>query len=572
MTIGKVLKNRVDEATFTVIDVETTGLSATRNRVIEIGMVRVERLKIVSKFQSLINPQTYIPSFITQFTGISNDDVADAPYFKDIAGDILSFAENSILTAHNMPFDYSFLKNELELCGYNSIVNPTLCTLKLSRRVFPFLKSRSLGSVAMHLNIKNSNAHRALSDAETTARILIKLVKQLKKEGKISSIQKLLDFQNSVTNRPALKIKKELSDDVNSVPDAPGIYYFLNKKNEIIYVGKAKSLRERMKSYFSVSAQGKPKKIVKQASHLKVELTNSELTALLLEAELIKRISPKHNQQLKSYGNKYFLRINSTHKFPDMEITNYFNFDGNDYFGLFTTKRKTKLLLEILNKTFALRECDEKEFLKGKGCFLRDIERCTAPCLDLTENKLNYKEELKHVYEFLGGKNQTALNRLLNKMRLYSTQQKYEKAAEVKEILDLILSQVHKNSLLSEPINSAKVVFEITSNWGKDFLLMINGRIFIKKYFLDKKDYFDEALDDYFESTIHNESLPNDEDLEKMKISLNWLIKNRNIVRVFYLKNYSSKQELYRAMSAFNTDQYTYSDRSFEISSLLNSI
>lgn len=569
MPSGYILNIPTEEASFTVIDVETTGLSASRNRVIEIGMIRVEKLKIISKFHSLINPQTYIPSFITEFTGISNDDVTDAPYFEDLAEDILSFAENSILTAHNLPFDYSFLKNELELCGYNSLINPTLCTLKLSRRVFPFLKSRSLGSVAMHLNIKNSDAHRALSDAETTARILIKLVKQLEKEGKISSVQNLLDFQNSVANRPTLKIKKELSNDLNSVPDAPGIYYFLNRKNEIIYVGKAKSLRERMKSYFSVSAQRKPKKIVKQASHLKVEITNSELTALLLEAELIKRISPKHNQQLKSYGNKYFLRINSTHKFPDLEITNYFDFDGNDYFGLFTTKRKTKILIEILDKTFALRECDEKEFSKGKGCFLKDIERCTAPCLNIKDNRLRYKEELEHVYEFLGGKNQTALNRLLNKMKFYASQQKYEKAAEVKETLDLILAQVHKNSLLSEPINSAKVVFEINSTWGKDFLLMIDGKIFIKKYFLDKKDYFDEALDEYFESTIHSTLLPDDEDLEKMKISLNWLIKNRSNVRIFYLKNYRSKQELNKAMAAFNTNQYTYSEKSFEVSSLL---
>ncbi len=480
--------------------------------------------------------------------------------------------ENSILTAHNLPFDYSFLKNEFRFCGYETPQFQTLCTLKLSRRIFPFLKSRSLGSVAMHLKIKNSDAHRALSDAETTARILIKITKQLKKENNISSLQNLLDYQSNVGTRPILKIKKDLVDDVGSVPDAPGIYYFLNKKNEIIYVGKAKSLRERMKSYFSVSAQRKPKKIVKQASRLKVEITNSELTALLLEAELIKKINPKHNTQLKSYGNKYFLRINTTHKVPDLEITNYFDFDGNDYFGLFTTKKKTKILFDVLARTFEVRECEDKEFAKGKGCFLKDIERCTAPCLNDPDNIIRYKEELNHVYEFLGGKNQTALNRLLNKMKLYSSQQKYEKAAEVKELLDLILAQVHKNSLLAEPINNAKVVFEIDSDWGKDYLLMIDGKIFIKKYLLDKKDYFDEALDDYFNSTIQNDMLPSEEDLEKMKISLNWLIKNRNKVRTFYLKDYSTKHELYKTLSSYITSHNTPSEKTFEVSSLLNQI
>lgn len=561
-----------DEASFTVIDVETTGLSSTKNRIIEIGMVRIEKLKIVSKFHSLINPDTYIPSFITQFTGISNEDVEEAPSFENIADEVIAYMENSVLTAHNLPFDFSFLKNELDLCGYETPNLQTLCTLKLSRRIFPFLKSRSLGSVAMHLKIKNSDAHRALSDAETTARILIKLIKQLKINGQITSLKHLLEFQNSVGSRPAVKVRKELNEDLGSVPDAPGIYYFLNRKNEIIYVGKAKSLRERMKSYFTVSAERKPKKIVKQASRLKVEITNSELTALLLEAELIKKINPKHNTQLKSYGNKYFLRINKTHNVPDMEITNYFDFDGNDYFGLFTTKKKTKILFDVLTKTFALRECSEKELLKGKGCFLKDIERCTAPCLSESENLLKYNEELEHVYEFLGGKNQTALNRLLNKMKLYASQQKYEKAAEVKELLDLILAQVHKNSLLAEPINSAKVVFEIDSRWGKDYLLMIDGKIYLKKYLLDKKDRFDEALDDYFYSTIKTDHQPTDEDLEKMKISLNWIIRNRNNVRVFYLKNYTAKKELYKALSSYITNNYSNTESIFEVSELLNQL
>lgn len=561
-----------EEASFTVIDVETTGLSAARNRIIEIGMVRVEKLKIKSRFHSLINPNTYIPSFITQFTGISNDDVEDAPAFEDLAESILDFTENTVLTAHNLPFDYSFLKNELRLCGYDIPNLETLCTLKLARRVFPFLKSRSLGSVAMHLSIKNSDAHRALSDAETTARILIKLIKQLKKEAKISSLQNLLDYQNQHLAKPNLVIKKNLAEDIVSVPNAPGIYYFLNKRNEIIYVGKAKSLRERMKSYFSASAEHKAKKIVKQASRLKIEITNSELTALLLEAELIKQLNPKLNTQLKSYGNKYFLKINKTHRVPDIEITNYFDFDGNDYFGLFTTKKKTKMLMDVITRTFALRECDDKELEKGKGCFLKDIERCTAPCLKPESNILRYMEELNHVYDFLGGKNQTALNRLLNKMKLYSSQQKFEKAAEVKELLDLILSQVHKNSLLAEPINEAKVVFEISSDWANDYLLMIDGKIYVRKYLMDKKDRFDDALDDYFSNTISNENNPSDEDLEKMKIALNWLVKNRNKVRVFYLKNYISKQEFYGAMSAFKKSNQTVSEKVFELSELLNQL
>ena len=231
-------------------------------------------------------------------------------------------------------------------------------------------------------------------------------------------------------------------------------------------------------------------------------------------------------------------------------ICNYFEFDGNDYFGLFISRRKAQEVFEVLTKTFAIRECDDKELAKGKACFLAQIDRCVAPCE--TKDKKVYNEELEKVYEFLYGKSQNALNRLLNKMKDYSEKLKYEKAGEVKILIDMILSQVHKSSLLAEPVNSANVLFEINEGFGTDFILMITGKIYIKKYSLKKRDYFEETLNDYYEGTLNINSLPAEEDLEKMKITLNWLVKNRNKVRTFYLKEYSSKSELYTQLSNNN--------------------
>ena len=140
-------------------------------------------------------------------------------------------------------------------------------------------------------------------------------------------------------------------------------------------------------------------------------MTNSELTALLKEAESIKTKNPRLNTQLKKYGNKYFLRVNATHNYPDLVICNHFDFDGNDYFGLFGTKNKAAAMFEMINKTFAIRECSDKEFAKNKRCFLADIDRCLAPCE--LKNKASYFEELEKVYEFMYGKNQFALNRMI---------------------------------------------------------------------------------------------------------------------------------------------------------------
>ncbi len=543
------------KASFVVADVETTGLSAQKERIIEIALVKVENLKVVEKFSTLINPQRTIPPFITSFTGISDEDVEFAPIFYKVKDKILEAFEDSILVTHNLPFDYSFIKNEFRLAGENFEPIASLCTLKLSRKIFPNLKSKSLGSVASFLKIRNPNSHRALSDAETTARILIKIIKRLKKEEGIETVADLLAFQDGISPSNNLKIKPELRDDFYSFPNAPGIYYFLNNKNQIIYIGKAKSLRDRIKSYFLKNTERKIKKIISQAKSLRHIITNSELTALLLEAESIKRQKPKHNKMLKNYGSKYFIRINKNEGAPCVEITNKFDLDGNDYFGLFHSRRIAESVVNFINKTFAIRECNLKEYLKGRACFLYEINRCTAPCLGLQFNIQKHNEELNEVYKFLFGENQSAMTRLLNKMKQYSSKQEYEKAAEIKILVDYLINEISKTSLLAEPINSAKVLIEINSGFSQnfsydnDYLLLLEGRVYIKGYIYDDKNNFDQALDDYFNQTILTKPFPTDEDLEKLKVTLNWLVKNRNRVKVYYLKDYLNKEDLFKALS-----------------------
>ncbi|MGB5896486.1 MAG: exonuclease domain-containing protein [Ignavibacteriaceae bacterium] len=559
---------QVDEAEFSVIDVETTGLSSKSNRVIEIGLVKVRNYKIVERYESLINPGSYLPGFITQLTGITDDDVENAPFFCDIIEDLKHFVGETIICGHNLSFDSSFIKYEFLRNGEEPLYNEQVCTLKLARRMFPDLKSKSLTSITKHLKLRNKSPHRALGDADVTARALIKMIKMLKKESKIKTVDDLLKFQKSSTAGKTVKIKESLREDISSLPNAPGVYYFINNRGKVIYVGKAKSLRDRIKSYFSSAAPKKAKKIITQAKSLKIEITNTELTALLSEAESIKKINPRHNSQLKKYGNKYFLKVTKQHSYPKIEISNHFDFDGNDYFGLFISRKKAEVVLNILDKTFSIRECTDKEFLKHKKCFLADIERCTAPCIP--KNNEDYKEELDKVYEFLYGMNQTALNRLLNKMKEYSGLEKYEKAAEVKEVIDLILNQTHKTSLLAEPVNSANVLFEVSGQFDKDYILLVSGKIYLKKITLNKNTQFDDAVEDYYNNTINYDFIPTDEDLEKIKITLNWLIKNRNNVRTFYLKNYSSKDELYSSISSFSSSNNSFRETSFDIKDLAN--
>ena len=560
----------IAESEFCFIDVETTGLSPSDNSVIEIGAVYVSRLKIGKKFSSFLNPGRDVPYFITQLTGITNEDVSDAPFFEDIASQLKQFVSDSIIGGHNFAFDNSFLKKEFAYCGEEYLDNPQVCTLRIARRLYPTLRSKSLGNVANHLRLKNLNAHRALDDALVTAKIFIKMVKELKEKEGIITNGELLNYQYVPQSKPAVKIKKKLGQDIAALPSTPGIYFYLNSRDEIIYIGKAKSLKDRISSYFSMAAPRKTKKILSNSSRLKIALTNSELTALLAEAEMIKLHKPKFNTLLKKYGNKYFLRFMNEHNYPRVELCREFDFDGNDYFGPFSKREKATTLIELIDKTFSLRECSDKEFARKRKCLLADIERCNAPCvLDDTDA---YKEELAKVYEFLYGKNQFALNRLLGKMKEYSEMQKYEAAGEYKRLVELILSQIHRSSLIAEPINSASVLFEITGLTAKDYILLIAGKIYIKDNIAGPDNSFDEAVDDFYEDTINLQYMPNEEDLEKLKISLSWLIKNRNKVRIFYLKEFLSKQKLYESLSRFTQQNYKRNEISFEIKDLMSNI
>ncbi|MEW6193749.1 MAG: exonuclease domain-containing protein [Bacteroidota bacterium] len=528
-----------DKAEYSVFDFETTGTSARIDKVIEIGIVKIRKGKIVDTFQSYINPGRQIPYFITTMTGITNADVENAPYFEEVYSGIKDFIGESILVAHNLSFDHSFLKHECLNADLQMLGNPGICTLKLAKRLYPQLSSRSLGNLTRTLRIRHRNVHSGLGDATATAKILLHMFKTLKEEHEIETTADLVNFQNIPSGRQYKLIKKKLADDYVKVPDDPGIYFYKNAKDEIIYIGKAKSLKQRIGSYFLSHTPRKTREIVRKADSLGYQVTNTELTALLSEAELIKEMKPRLNTLLKKYSNNYFIRITNNHSFPTVETTTQFNFDGNDYYGPYPNRDTTAIIKNIIDRTFQLRECTDSEFTKGKRCYLADIERCYAPCVDNRVSSV-YKDELVKVCDFLSGQNQSAVDRLLNRMKELSLEQKFEEAALVRDTINLIFKQLNKASILSEPINKANVLIEILGGKKNDYLLLLEGKIFIKDFFTDKENSFDEALECYFNGAIQILKELTAKDLERLKISLSWLVKNKTRIKVHYLRDYNS--------------------------------
>jgi len=186
----------LDEATFVVVDVETTGMSPISDRITEIAMMKVRNGQIIDEFSTLVNPLVTIPAFITDLTGIDNVTIHDAPTAREVVPYVKEFLDDATFTAHNAAFDWAFVSHTTRREREIELTNNRLCTVKLSHRILPFLPSKSLAPVARHLDIAIPQRHRASGDAYATAHILIKFLAYLKQKYALRTVGEILTFQD----------------------------------------------------------------------------------------------------------------------------------------------------------------------------------------------------------------------------------------------------------------------------------------------------------------------------------------------------------------------------------------
>jgi len=401
----------LSDASFVIVDVETTGLSAVNNRITEIGLVRLERGKITESYESLINPEQYISPFITQHTGITNAMVYNKPKFADVLPDIKSFFDKSgspIFVGHNVKFDHGFVVESFNRVGQHfqpASPSDLLCTCRLARKLLPKLRSKSLANVQAYFGIKNARQHRALGDAEATAKILGQFI-GMADELEIETLEDFLRLQFAKNNYSRRKSTRELSlrEKVRTLPHRPGVYTMTSADGTVLYVGKSKNLHDRVGSYFSESntAGTKLARMMRAVCDITYEETGSELSALLLESKKIKEFNPRFNSMDRLYKPQSFLRLSLDEAFPQLTFSREPAQDGGEYFGPFKSRDAAEALLEILNRAFKLRKCGEK-FRIGldvQPCIYRDIKLCDAPCA-LLQSKDEYAAEVKRLQEFL---------------------------------------------------------------------------------------------------------------------------------------------------------------------------
>jgi DNA polymerase-3 subunit epsilon len=457
----------LDTAPFVVVDTETTGSRAGEDRLIEVGAAKLVGGEVVDTFQQLVDPGRHVPRRITRLTGISTAMVYGQPPAAEVMPRFLDFLGDAILVAHNLPFDARFLDVALAEAGLPPLQNPSLDTLRLARRLLSSLPSKGLSKLTEHFGITVNGRHRALGDAVATAELLTILLDRMRIEFGVETVEDVLAFQRrryKDTRREPGHLKKIRDEILPLLPDRPGVYFMRDSKGRVIYVGKAKSLRNRVRSYFTGVESHVPKtrKLVRDVRDVTWRETGTELAALLEESKLIKNYLPVYNRAQRRYRDYPFLRLDATHPYPTISWTPRIAHDGAEYYGPLGRRGQAEELVELIGRLFMLRECDDNVFTLGRPCLYHEMGRCGAPCVG-GEGAEQYGHEVERVRAFLTGQDTEAVDMVEEAMREAAAAREYEAAGWYRDQLRRlqrtlgrqrkIASAVHEHdAVLVEPL------------------------------------------------------------------------------------------------------------------------
>jgi DNA polymerase-3 subunit epsilon len=318
---------------YAIVDIETTGGYANASAITEIAIIITDGVTIIEQYETLINPQQKIPYFITKLTGITDAMVASAPTFDAVAEKIFSLLNHTIFVAHNVNFDYSFVNHQLKQNDF-LLTCKKLCTVRYGKKVLPGLRSYSLGNFCKAVQIPVENRHRAGGDCMATFFLLKKLL--------ASDVHNELDkFLKNKTKDKNLPLQVEASN-YTALPNGIGVYYFLDKKEKIIYVGKALNIKKRVASHFAGNKTSRQRQeFIRNIAYIKYTLVATELMSLILESTEIKKYWPKYNQAQKHFEHQFAL---------------YTYTDQKGYTRLCVEKRKKNLppVITVKNKVDGL--------------------------------------------------------------------------------------------------------------------------------------------------------------------------------------------------------------------------
>jgi DNA polymerase-3 subunit epsilon len=431
---------RLDETCFTVVAVKTLNDSQANAEVVEVACVKIRNLRITERYHTLLNPGVLLPEEFTRQTGIYPADVFEQPVLETQLPEISRFIDRDMIIWSHLP------RNGNALYRYFRLTQPEekeLFLRTLAEQALPDLSRHTLLALADYYRLPERNPVRAAVAAETAAELFRRLLETLQAEHDIETIVDLLAFcpapkKDTRRSRRNLPFDRER---LKHYPTTPGVYFMKNRLGEILYVGKAKNLRSRLRSYFQNQAKLAPKiaAMMKQVAMIDVIRVGSELEALLLEARLIKLHRPFFNKKVKEYQGMVFMKVSLNEPWPWVSVAIETDDPGAAYFGPFPRKTGLEHRLEILNRIFKLRSCTDSVFREHREspCMQFHLGLCNGPCAGRIGQE-EYRDSVDDFIAYLEQRPSRAIEHLISKRDAYTEELMFEKAALVHAQLEAL--------------------------------------------------------------------------------------------------------------------------------------
>lgn len=554
------------DATYVVTDVETTGSHPIEHRIIEVGCVVVRGGVITERIESLINPHQFIPPFIEQLTGISNAEVFTAPdehQVLPLVAQLLS-QPGAVFVAHQELFDWRFLAQGFQRCGISIDQVPRLCTLRLARRLLPAARKKNLDALSAYYGIRIERRHRALGDAEATARILLCLLEEVERSG-IETLDQLLAFQYQRLSRTLPKaVLRAVGPLLDALPETPGVYTMYDGGGRVLYVGKASVLADRVRSYFQPSSDlpSHIENMVRHVRHIEWEETPSELSALLLEYERIRALQPPFNVLYRSVRPAPLLRLTDD-AFPRLELT--LQHDGSgEFFGPFPQRGVAEELRSMLEEMFYLRRCCGALVPSeaARPCFYFHLKRCGAPCA-LLQSADEYAANVDRVRQILHGNVGWIIERLRKQMNDAAEQLQFERAEQLRRRIQQLEQLSVRLPVPSASLTYMSAVIAVPTAYEPttaEIFAFVRGRLVVQRV-VGRRASLDE-ITKLLQNALCQSEQPelSADELAVLRIVTSWMYRHRDCYRAAALDGpdsvHAALSEVLRAERADSPRRY----------------
>jgi DNA polymerase III subunit epsilon len=463
------------EVTFVVVDLETTGGSPAGAHITEVGAVKIRGGEVIGEFQTLVNPAEPIPAFISVLTGITDQMVANSPRIDSVLPAFLEFARNSVLVAHNAPFDISFLKAAATLTGHSWPSFRVVDTAHLARQMISKdeAANRRLSTLARLFGAASTPDHRALHDARATVDVLHGLLARVGSLG-VLTLEELGTFSSRVSS--AQRRKRHLAE---GLPSAPGVYLFKDSHGRVLYVGTSQDIRRRVRTYFTASEQRtRMAEMVAVAASVTAVVCQTTLEAQVRELRLIAEHKPRYNRRSRSPERAPWVKL-TVEAFPRLSIVREVKADGARYFGPFSSRLGAESAIAAVHEVLPLRQCTKRLSASGRSadCVLAEMGRCGAPCTG-AQSVRDYAVIVEQAAQMIAGDSRKVVAALRQRMSSLSGQERYEEAGMVRDRLLHLVRAAACAQRIAPLANSAEITAaRPTSQGGWEVICVRFGRL-----------------------------------------------------------------------------------------------